>query len=77
MLTVNRPGADPLVVEVPTGTWLGPVLDTCGLQPGAGVLVGGYRGAWLQPSDAIDAPLSAKRRQRHSPGSTARGIVSR
>ncbi|WP_405883886.1 ferredoxin [Streptomyces sp. NBC_01384] len=58
LLTVNRPGADPLVVEVPTGTRLGPVLDACGLQPGAGVLVGGYHGAWLHPSDAIDAPLS-------------------
>ncbi|MGW3208835.1 NADH-ubiquinone oxidoreductase-F iron-sulfur binding region domain-containing protein [Streptomyces sp. NPDC001135] len=58
LLTVNRPGADPLVVEVPTGTRLGPVLDACGLRPGAGVLVGGYHGAWLQPSDAIDAPLS-------------------
>ncbi|MEN1887936.1 NADH-ubiquinone oxidoreductase-F iron-sulfur binding region domain-containing protein [Streptomyces mirabilis] len=58
LLTVNRPGTDPLVVEVPTGTQLGPVLDACGLQPGAGVLVGGYHGAWLHPSDAADAPLS-------------------
>ncbi|MFE3769397.1 NADH-quinone oxidoreductase subunit NuoF family protein [Streptomyces sp. CB02959] len=58
LLTVNRPGAGPLVVEVPTGTRLGPVLDACGLQPGAGVLVGGYHGAWLHPSGAIDAPLS-------------------
>ncbi|UFR06146.1 ferredoxin [Streptomyces sp. Go40/10] len=58
LLTVNRPGADPLVVEVPAGTRLGAVLDACGLQPGAGVLVGGYHGAWLHPSDAIDAPLS-------------------
>ncbi|GGS62603.1 oxidoreductase [Streptomyces cinerochromogenes] len=58
LLTVNRPGAGPLVVEVPAGTRLGPVLDACGLQPGAGVLVGGYHGAWLHPSDAIDAPLS-------------------
>lgn len=58
LLTVNRPDADPLVVEVPTGTPLGPVLDACGLQPGTGVLVGGYHGAWLHPSAAIDAPLS-------------------
>ncbi|MEU2716319.1 NADH-ubiquinone oxidoreductase-F iron-sulfur binding region domain-containing protein [Streptomyces sp. NPDC007205] len=58
LLTVNRPGADPLVVEVPAGTRLGPVLDACRLRPGAGVLVGGYHGAWLHPSDAIDAPLS-------------------
>ncbi|MFF4934369.1 NADH-ubiquinone oxidoreductase-F iron-sulfur binding region domain-containing protein [Streptomyces griseofuscus] len=58
LLTVNRPGADPLVVEVPTGTQLGPVLEACGLQPGTGVLVGGYHGAWLHPSVAFDAPLS-------------------
>ncbi|MFE3657985.1 NADH-ubiquinone oxidoreductase-F iron-sulfur binding region domain-containing protein [Streptomyces sp. NPDC059165] len=58
LLTVNRPGTDALVVEVPIGTRLGPVLDACGLRPGAGVLVGGYHGAWLRPSDAIDAPLS-------------------
>ncbi|MFE3182930.1 NADH-ubiquinone oxidoreductase-F iron-sulfur binding region domain-containing protein [Streptomyces violascens] len=58
LLTVNRPGADPLVVEVPTGTPLGQVLDACGLRPGIGVLVGGYHGAWLHPSDAVGAPLS-------------------
>ncbi|MFD8329111.1 NADH-ubiquinone oxidoreductase-F iron-sulfur binding region domain-containing protein [Streptomyces lydicus] len=58
LLTVNRPGAEPLVVEVPAGTRLGPVLHACGVQPGAGVLVGGYHGAWLPPSDALDAPLS-------------------
>ncbi|MGV4926979.1 NADH-ubiquinone oxidoreductase-F iron-sulfur binding region domain-containing protein [Streptomyces sp. BHT-5-2] len=58
LLTVNRPGAVPLVVEVPTGARLGPVLAACGLQPGAGVLVGGYHGAWLHPSVAVDAPLS-------------------
>ncbi|MGW3357193.1 NADH-ubiquinone oxidoreductase-F iron-sulfur binding region domain-containing protein [Streptomyces bungoensis] len=58
LLTVNRPAADPLVVEVPAGTRLGPVLDACGLRPGAGVLVGGYHGAWLRPSAAVDAPLS-------------------
>ncbi|MFL4496980.1 NADH-ubiquinone oxidoreductase-F iron-sulfur binding region domain-containing protein [Streptomyces sp. VTCC 41912] len=58
LLTVNRPGTDALVVEAPTGTRLGPVLDACGLQPGAGVLVGGYHGAWLRPWDAVDAPLS-------------------
>ncbi|MEU9450332.1 NADH-ubiquinone oxidoreductase-F iron-sulfur binding region domain-containing protein [Streptomyces sp. NPDC048277] len=58
LLTVNRPGAGPLVAEVPAGTRLGPVLDACGLRPGAGVLVGGYHGAWLHPSDAAGASLS-------------------
>ncbi|MCK7622832.1 ferredoxin [Streptomyces sp. RS10V-4] len=58
LLTVNRPHAGPLVVEVPAGTPLGLVLDTCGLRPGAGVLVGGYHGAWLPAADAPAAPLS-------------------
>ncbi|MEU0965286.1 oxidoreductase, partial [Streptomyces sp. NPDC005917] len=58
LLTVNRPRAGPLVVEAPAGTRLGPLLDACGLEPGAGVLVGGYHGAWLRPEDAIGAPLS-------------------
>ncbi|MFH9353349.1 NADH-ubiquinone oxidoreductase-F iron-sulfur binding region domain-containing protein [Kitasatospora sp. NPDC017646] len=58
LLTVNRPGSDPLVVEVPFGTRLGEVLDTCRLRPGDGVLVGGYHGAWLAAADAVGAPLS-------------------
>ncbi|MDH6123744.1 NADH-quinone oxidoreductase subunit NuoF family protein [Kitasatospora sp. GP82] len=58
LLTVNRPAADPLVVEVSAGTRLGPVLDSCGVTAGEGVLVGGYHGAWLHPRDAVDAPLS-------------------
>ncbi len=58
LLTVNRPGADPLVVETPFGTPLGDVLDACRLRPGDGVLVGGYHGAWLDPASAVGAPLS-------------------
>ncbi|GAA3117400.1 NADH-quinone oxidoreductase subunit NuoF family protein [Streptomyces rameus] len=58
LLTVNRSGAAPLVVEAPAGTALGPMLDACGLEPGAGVLVSGYHGAWLRPLDAVGAPLS-------------------
>ncbi|MFF7635358.1 NADH-ubiquinone oxidoreductase-F iron-sulfur binding region domain-containing protein [Kitasatospora sp. NPDC008050] len=58
LLTVNRPEAGPLVVEAPSGTRLGEVLDACGLLPGDGVLVGGYHGGWLNPVDAVGAPLS-------------------
>ncbi|MCC9307361.1 ferredoxin [Kitasatospora sp. RB6PN24] len=58
LLTVNRPGGEPVVAEVPAGTLLGPVLDAFGLAPGEGVLVGGYHGAWLRPLDAVGAPLS-------------------
>ncbi|GAB2723645.1 NADH-quinone oxidoreductase subunit NuoF family protein [Kitasatospora kifunensis] len=58
LLTVNRPGAGPLVVEAPFGTGLGEVLSACGLRPGEGVLVGGYHGGWLDPVDAVGAPLS-------------------
>ncbi|GAA2264950.1 MULTISPECIES: NADH-ubiquinone oxidoreductase-F iron-sulfur binding region domain-containing protein [Kitasatospora] len=58
LLTVNRPGAEQLVVEVPAGSRLGTVLTGCGSAPGEGVLVGGYHGAWLRPEDAMDAPLS-------------------
>ncbi|MGW2251692.1 NADH-ubiquinone oxidoreductase-F iron-sulfur binding region domain-containing protein [Kitasatospora sp. NPDC001660] len=58
LLTVNRTGADQLVVEVPLGTRLGTVLEACGVAPGDGVLVGGYHGAWLHPGRAVDAPLS-------------------
>ncbi|MDH6132221.1 NADH:ubiquinone oxidoreductase subunit F (NADH-binding)/ferredoxin [Kitasatospora sp. MAA4] len=58
LLTVNRPGAEPLVVEAPFGTRLGDVLDTGGLRPGDGVLVGGYHGGWLDPVDAVSASLS-------------------
>jgi NADH:ubiquinone oxidoreductase subunit F (NADH-binding)/ferredoxin len=58
LLTVNRPAAGPLVVEVPAGTALGPVLDACGTPAEEGVLVGGYHGAWLPGRDAAGAPLS-------------------
>ncbi|MFB7667130.1 NADH-ubiquinone oxidoreductase-F iron-sulfur binding region domain-containing protein [Kitasatospora sp. NPDC056138] len=58
LLTVNRVGTGPLVVEVPAGTRLGPVLDACAIPPGDGVLVGGYHGTWLHPVDAAGAQLS-------------------
>ncbi|MEU8925363.1 NADH-ubiquinone oxidoreductase-F iron-sulfur binding region domain-containing protein [Kitasatospora sp. NPDC048545] len=58
LLTVNRPEAGSLVVEVPAGTAMGPVLEACGTPADEGVLVGGYHGAWLPGRDAVGAPLS-------------------
>ncbi|MEZ0065684.1 NADH:ubiquinone oxidoreductase subunit F (NADH-binding)/ferredoxin [Streptacidiphilus sp. MAP12-20] len=58
LVTVNRSPRPPVVVEVPAGASLAVVLDACGVDPGAGVLVGGYHGAWLPPHLAPDLPLS-------------------
>ncbi|MEY9871377.1 NADH:ubiquinone oxidoreductase subunit F (NADH-binding)/ferredoxin [Streptacidiphilus sp. MAP12-33] len=59
LVTVNRAGGRaPVVVEVPAGAPLGVLLDTCGVEPGAGVLVGGYHGAWLRPEAAERVALS-------------------
>ncbi|MGW1764179.1 NADH-ubiquinone oxidoreductase-F iron-sulfur binding region domain-containing protein [Streptomyces sp. NPDC002073] len=46
------------VVEAPTGVPLPYVLRVCGLEPGRGVLVGGYHGGWLGPRDAARAVVS-------------------
>ncbi|MEZ0091586.1 NADH-ubiquinone oxidoreductase-F iron-sulfur binding region domain-containing protein [Streptacidiphilus sp. EB129] len=58
LLTVTLPALPPLVVEVPAGARLGVVLDACGVEPGQGLLVGGYHGAWIRPQDAAHAALS-------------------
>ena len=58
LLTLTRADLPPLVVEVPAGARMGVVLDACGIEPGQGLLVGGYHGAWLRPQDAAHAPLS-------------------
>ncbi|WP_198035269.1 NADH-quinone oxidoreductase subunit NuoF family protein [Streptacidiphilus rugosus] len=58
LVTMNRAPSQPLVVEVPAGASLGVLLDACGVDPGAGVLVGGYHGAWLAPDTATRTPLS-------------------
>ncbi len=52
---VGRPG----VVEAPNGIPLGVLLDAAQAGPAAGVLLGGYHGAWVPP--APDIPLSAAR----------------
>lgn len=54
MLTI----AGSTVVEAPLGTSLAYVLELCGLDPGQGVLVGGYHGKWLDPGSARIADLS-------------------
>lgn len=58
LLTLTRTALPPLVVEVPAGAPMGVVLDTCGIPPGQGLLVGGYHGAWLRPEDAAHTPIS-------------------
>ncbi|SEL68533.1 NADH-quinone oxidoreductase subunit NuoF family protein [Streptacidiphilus jiangxiensis] len=59
LVTVNRAGGRaPVVVEIPAGAPLGIVLDACGVDPGAGVLVGGYHGGWLRPEVAERTALS-------------------
>jgi ferredoxin len=58
LLTVGGSAARPAVVEVPTGTSLGTVLDICEARAQDGVLVGGYHGAWLPAEVAYDVPVS-------------------
>jgi len=58
LLTVGGSAARPAVVEVPTGTSLGTVLDICEARAQDGVLVGGYHGAWLPAEIAYDVPVS-------------------
>lgn len=47
-----------LVVETAIGVPLNYVLETCGMSPGQGLLVGGYHGMWLGPEDAQKALVS-------------------
>lgn len=46
------------VVETPMGVPLPYVLKLCGLDPGQGVLVGGYHGKWLSPFAAHSSGIS-------------------
>jgi NADH:ubiquinone oxidoreductase subunit F (NADH-binding)/ferredoxin len=55
--TVLLTVAGATVVEAPTGTLLGTVLEHSGVSPGQGILVGGYHGGWLPPT-AARAPIS-------------------
>jgi NADH:ubiquinone oxidoreductase subunit F (NADH-binding)/ferredoxin len=46
------------VVEAPAGTPLSAVLEACGADPGQGLLIGGYHGAWLRPEAVALTALS-------------------
>jgi NADH:ubiquinone oxidoreductase subunit F (NADH-binding)/ferredoxin len=58
LLTVGGSVSRPAVVEVPSQTPLGHVLDICGAEPAHGVLVGGYHGVWLPPEAAYGVAIS-------------------
>jgi NADH:ubiquinone oxidoreductase subunit F (NADH-binding)/ferredoxin len=58
LLTVGGTAARPAVVEVPTGTALGEILDVCEAAPAEGVLVGGFHGVWLPAELADEVPVS-------------------
>ncbi|MEJ8648278.1 NADH-ubiquinone oxidoreductase-F iron-sulfur binding region domain-containing protein [Streptomyces sp. MS1.AVA.3] len=50
--------AGSMVVEVPYGVSLARVLALCGMDQGQGVLIGGYHGTFVSPTDALTAKLS-------------------
>ncbi|MGP4029138.1 NADH-ubiquinone oxidoreductase-F iron-sulfur binding region domain-containing protein [Actinomadura sp. 3N407] len=58
LLTVTGAARFPAVVETPAGAPLGHLLDLCGARAGDGVLVGGYRGAWLSGEAAARTGVS-------------------
>jgi NADH:ubiquinone oxidoreductase subunit F (NADH-binding) len=58
LLTVTGSARFPAVVEIPSGAPLVHLLDLCGANPGDGVLVGGYHGAWLGRGTATGAEVS-------------------
>jgi NADH:ubiquinone oxidoreductase subunit F (NADH-binding) len=60
LLTVRGQGVPAQVVEVPTGTVIGEVLDSVGItaEAASAVLVGGYFGTWLAVAYAAQLPLT-------------------
>ncbi|ACY96345.1 NADH-quinone oxidoreductase subunit NuoF family protein [Thermomonospora curvata] len=62
------------VVECPLGTPLASVFAQCGVQPGQGVLVGGYHGEWITPEAARTAIVSRAGFQAVG-GSLGAGII--
>src|SRR4051812_41413339 len=60
MLTVGGSSTAPAVVEAPTGTPLMEVLEMCGADIGAGLLVGGYHGKWITAEAARTVTISRK-----------------
>ncbi|WP_157250423.1 NADH-quinone oxidoreductase subunit NuoF family protein [Nonomuraea typhae] len=74
LLTVSGGAATESVVEVAAGMPLSTVLDLCEAEPGDGVLVGGYHGAWLEPSVAAAATIS-REGMKLAGGELGAGIV--
>ncbi|MFD9940066.1 NADH-ubiquinone oxidoreductase-F iron-sulfur binding region domain-containing protein [Nonomuraea sp. NPDC059023] len=74
LLTVSGGAASESVVEVAAGMPLATVLDLCDAEPGDGVLVGGYHGAWLDPAAAAAASVS-REGMKLAGGELGAGIV--
>ncbi|MEO3750065.1 NADH-ubiquinone oxidoreductase-F iron-sulfur binding region domain-containing protein [Streptomyces sp. B6B3] len=62
------------VVETPTGVPLRDVLWLCGLDPGQGVLVGGYHGRWLT-AEAAYAVIVSREALTHHDATLGAGAV--
>jgi NADH:ubiquinone oxidoreductase subunit F (NADH-binding)/ferredoxin len=58
MLTIGGTPGRFTVVETPTGVPLKEILRICGIQPGQGVLVGGFHGKWITGEAAARAEVS-------------------
>ncbi|HEY7487593.1 MAG TPA: NADH-ubiquinone oxidoreductase-F iron-sulfur binding region domain-containing protein [Streptosporangiaceae bacterium] len=74
LLTVSGSARFPAVVEIPTGAPLVHLLDLCGANPGDGVLVGGYHGAWLSREAATAAEVS-RESMMEAGGALGAGII--
>ncbi|MEU8248142.1 NADH-ubiquinone oxidoreductase-F iron-sulfur binding region domain-containing protein [Nonomuraea sp. NPDC048916] len=74
LLSVSGGAATNAVVEVPAGTMLADVLDLCDAEPGDGVLIGGYHGAFLSPEMAVSAVIS-REGMKKAGGELGAGIV--
>lgn len=74
LLTVSGGAAAESVVEVAAGMPLATVLDMCDAEPGDGVLVGGYHGAFIEPAVAAAATVS-REGMKLAGGALGAGIV--
>jgi NADH:ubiquinone oxidoreductase subunit F (NADH-binding)/ferredoxin len=72
--TVLLTVAGSTVVEAPAGTSLSTVLEACGADPGQGLLIGGYHGAWLRP-DAVSLTAISRAGLEAVGGSLGAGII--
>jgi NADH:ubiquinone oxidoreductase subunit F (NADH-binding) len=58
LLTIAGDGPGGVVLEVPFGTPLSSVLETCGYERDCTVLLGGYHGAWLRSDEVVQRRVS-------------------